>query len=181
MKETNFFENFNNSKKEIIIEESYFNNSYEFILIKLIGLIDTYNSMQFFQIIKDFLELSERKVFILDLHKLNYISSTGIGIFVELLKFCNNKKIIFYLMNINQNINEVFNLLGFKSFFNIIKELKDINDEKIERSVFPLKLPCPHCKTELLLKKIGSFKCLRCSNIFRVIDNNGEIRIEKRG
>ena len=81
-------------------------------------------------------------------------------------------------MNINQNVDEVFNLLGFKSFFNYIKEIKDISDEKIKRSIFPVKIKCPSCSTELMARKIGSFKCSKCSAIFRITDKNNEIIIE---
>ncbi len=178
MEKTNFFSEFNVSSKGVTIFEDYFNNSYEFLILKINGFIDTYNSDSFLESIKKFISLTERKVCIIEMSGINYMSSTGIGAFVELLKFCNEKKIVFYMMNINQNVDEVFNLLGFKLFFNYIKEIKNINDEKIKRSVFPVKIKCPSCSTELIAKKIGSFKCSKCSNVFRITDKNNEIIIE---
>jgi len=180
MEKINFFNEFNTSSKEITIGENYFNNSYEFVILEISGLIDTYNSDLFLKNIKEFLKKTPRKVCIIEMSGINYMSSTGIGAFVELLKFCNENKIIFYMMNIGINVDEVFSLLGFKSFFNYIKELKDISDEKIQRSIFPAKIQCPHCSTELMAKKIGSFKCSKCSSIFRVIEKNEKIIIEKR-
>jgi len=178
MEKTNFFSEFNVSSKEVTIFEDYFNNSYEFLILKINGFIDTYNSDSFLESIKKFISLTERKVCIIEMSGINYMSSTGIGAFVELLKFCTEKKIVFYMMNINQNVDEVFNLLGFKSFFNYIKEIKDINDEKIKRSIFPAKIKCPSCSAELVVKKIGSFKCSSCSNVFRITEKNNQIIIE---
>jgi len=180
MEKTNFFEEFNNSNKELVINEDYFNNSYEFIILKVDGFIDTYNSTLFFNIIKNFINLASRKVCVIEMSGINYMSSTGIGSFVELLKFCTDKKIVFYIMNINNNIDEVFNLLGFKSFFNYIKELKDISNEKIKFSIFPAKVICPCCSAELTVNKIGSFKCSKCPGIFRITEKNNKIIVEKR-
>jgi anti-sigma B factor antagonist len=120
MESTEFFKEFNERNKEVEILEDYFNNSEEFIILKSIGLLDTYNSSQYYKTITQFLSLKPRKVCVMEITNISYMSSTGIGVFVELLKFCSDKKIVFYIMGIQTNVDEIFNLLGFKSFFNYI-------------------------------------------------------------
>lgn len=177
---TNFFDDFNNSSKEVKIEENYFNLSDEFVLLSISGIVDTYNSSLFLDTIKKFLDLKQRRVLVMDLNNVNYMSSTGIGAFVELLKYCTVNKTLLYLMKLNINVVEVFKLLGFSSFFNFIIELKDIKEEKIIRSLFPIQSKCIYCSTPLTLKKVGSFRCPSCSNTFRVVEQDGKVNIEKR-
>lgn len=178
--DTGFFEYFNNESKDVRIEEHYFNESEEFVLLKISGFIDTYNSTQFLREVTSFLEQKERKVLVLDLSGVSYMSSTGIGASVELNKFCIKNKIVLYFLGMQKSVKEVFSLLGFFSFFNYIDELKDIKEEKIHRSKFPATVQCPHCSKKYSIQKTGSFKCKGCTNMFRVIEKNNEIIIEKR-
>lgn len=180
MDKTGFFKTFNSSKKEVVIEEGYFNGSPEFVILGVKGHLDNYNSNDFSSKVTEFIRLQERKVVVLDISEVNYMSSTGIGAMIQLNKFCIGNKIILYILGIQKNVEEVFSLLGFKTFFNYIKELKDIKEEKIQRSMFPKKIKCPYCSASILLQKTGSFRCKSCSNIFRVVEKDGSIEIEKR-
>lgn len=177
MKITNYFDKFNNSGKELIIKETYFNNNYKFVILSLDGQIETYNSPVFYKVIKDFLILEERLVLVLDINFIYYISSTGIGTLLQLDKDCKADGIKLYLMGIQKNIDEIFSLLGFKTFFSYITDLNDIKEEKIIRSVFPINIKCPHCQSELIILKTGAFKCKNCQGIFRVLEENNEIKI----
>lgn len=178
IEKTNFFKELNDSQKEISIEENYFNNSEFFVLLTVKGSLDTYNSTEFMDIITKFCQLKTRKVLVINIKEVSYMSSTGIGAFVQLNKFTAAEDIKLYIMGIQKNVDEVFSLLGFKSFFNYIVDLKDIKEEKIVRSKFPHKFKCPHCQATLKASKTGSFKCKQCDKPFRVIEKDtGEIEI----
>jgi len=180
MEITNYFDKFNNSDKELIIEERYFNEDTRFVMLGLKGLIDTYNTIPFYDNIKKFLALEERLVLVLDMNSISYMSSTGIGIFLQIDKDCKAGNIKLYLMGIRKNVDEVFSLLGFKMFFNYITELNDIKEEKIIRSIFPQKIKCPNCGITLKISKIGAFKCTGCLKTFRIVEkNNNEIGVNK--
>ena len=180
LEKTNFFNDFNMSNKEVGISENYFNNSDEFVLIACTGFLDTYNSTLFMSTIQKFLSLKPRKIVVMDIASINYMSSTGIGSLVSLTKYCREKDVKLYIMGMQPNVAEVFSLLGFTQFFDYITELKDIKEEKIVRSLFPLKVKCPYCQSELVTKKIGSFRCPQCLNTFRVVEKYGLISVEKR-
>lgn len=174
------FQKLNNESKDISIEVKYFNNSEEYVLLKLTGFLDTYNSDDFSRAVVKFLEKKDRKILVIDISSVNYMSSTGIGAFTALNKYCHQSNIKLYILGIQKNVKEVFSLLGFQSFFSYIDELKDIKEEKIKRSKFPIKIKCPYCEASLVAQKTGSFKCKRCENIFRLTEKNDKINIEKR-
>lgn len=178
LEKTNFFDELNSSNREVTIEENYFNNSAYFVLLSIRGIVDTYNSNEFMNGIMKFCELSEIKVLVINIKEVNYMSSTGIGAFVQLNKYCAENKIKLYVMGIQKNVGEVFSLLGFKSFFNYIIELKDIKEEKIVRSKFPHKFKCPHCNAVLQAQKTGKFRCSQCDKIFRIEEeDDGKISV----
>jgi anti-anti-sigma factor len=178
VKKTDIFNELNSAGREITIEENYFNNSEFFVLLSIKGIIDTYNSNDFMNSIMKFCKVVERKILVINIKEVNYMSSTGIGAFVQINKFCHEENIKLYIMGIQSNVGEVFSLLGFKSFFNYITELKDIKEEKIVRSKFPHKFKCPHCSASLEAKKTGAYKCSQCQKTFRVTEEkDGSIAV----
>lgn len=55
----------------------------------------------------------------LDCKELNYISSSGLRLFLSLLKSCKPNGNSLTLENLNDNIKKVFTMTGFSSLFNI--------------------------------------------------------------
>ena len=177
MVKTDFFKELNESNKQFTIEENYFNSSELFVLLSIRGMIDTYNSNDFMNSITNFCSLKERKVLVFNVKEISYISSTGIGALIQLNKFCIEESIKIYIMGIQKNVEEIFSLLGFKSYFNYISNLNDIKEENIIRSKFPYKLNCPYCEAILMGVKTGSHKCEQCSSVFRIAEENDTISI----
>lgn len=70
---------------------------------------------------KDFQTLmtSKDKNIIIDCKDLNYISSSGLRLFLSLLKNCKPNGNSLTLENLNDNIKKVFTMTGFSSLFNI--------------------------------------------------------------
>lgn len=162
----------NGSKVDISIVLSYYSDN--ILLYKMSGQIDTYNSIDTSKAIKESINDNIVTKIIIDMENIRYMSSTGIGIFVELLQYTKDKKIKFFLINMQSKTEEVFKLLGFYSLFNILKDYSEIDIADIKMSIFPLVTKCPHCNAAVKLPKVGRFKCSSCSKIIAV-DNEGNI------
>lgn len=152
------------------------------LIIRMTGQLNTYNSTPFQKKTHLILSTSFRKL-IFNLSGINYVSSTGIGAFTQILKeFSKDSKPgIITLAEIQPKVYEVFQLLGFTTFFRIF----DTADSAVahfqnhqEISMFPKILNCPLCNIKLKALKSGKFRCSKCRSIL-VIDSNAKIFIEK--
>ena len=92
-----------------------------FALLEISGRVTSENS----ETLKDYLqELGKREQQILiDCSALEYISSTGLGALLVLLKLIQNKKGILRLFSVSPRIVEVFKISGFDKFFPIFPNL----------------------------------------------------------
>ena len=88
------------------------------ILVSLEGDLDTAAAQE---TEKDFQDLmnSKGKNIVIDCKDLNYISSSGLRLFLSLLKSCKPNGNSLILENLNDNIKKVFTMTGFSSLFNI--------------------------------------------------------------
>lgn len=70
---------------------------------------------------KDFQKLQEakNKEITIECKDLNYISSSGLRLFLSLLKSCKPNGNSLILENLKDNIKKVFTMTGFSSLFNI--------------------------------------------------------------
>jgi anti-anti-sigma factor len=114
---------YNNTNKEITISYELFK---DLITVKLRGYIDTYNSIKFTNIINEFFNSLKFKIMIIDLEYITMMSSTGIGSMLEISKKCATGNIKLYLLKMNRKVLDIFELLGFKSFFSIIDDVSQI-------------------------------------------------------
>lgn len=86
--------------------------------VRLIGLIDTNNSNRVKKVLFALLDETELgKEYVLELSRLNYISSTGVGLLSYLLIESQKKQIRLILENINPRVRDLLSTLGFLSFF----------------------------------------------------------------
>jgi len=163
--------NLDSTKDDINIEGDYLNE--KTAILYFTGLIDTYNSNKVQNEINNFIQNNlNLKHIVLHLEGVNYISSTGIGAVVEFYKTLKESNMELYLMKVQENVKNVFSLLGFSALFNYIEDVNDI--KKVEKQIFPRKIQCPKCSTAFNIIKSGSFRCSNCKHIFRV-NNKGEI------
>lgn len=156
------------------IEISYERLSNCLIVFHFRGQLDTYNtnivSKSFFSFIQKNGE--GLKNIVLDLEQVHYISSTGVGLIVEMFKTSKDIGAQLYLMNIIDNVLDVLKLLGFSTLFNIITDISEVEENKPQ--VFPKIVKCPSCGSKYKVIKSGAFKCSSCKHIFR-INSKGEI------
>ena len=85
-------------------------------VVHLDGFIDTYNS-SFFQTKVTKVIAFNYKALIFDCPNLSYVSSTGIGAFINLWKAIRLQGGNFVFLNVQSKVMEVFQLLGFSKSF----------------------------------------------------------------
>lgn len=145
------------------------------------GLLDTYNSPHFTRKCNFLIDSGVSKL-VLDLSSTTYVSSTGIGAFVDLLKRVKPRGGNVVLVNVQPKVHEVFQLLGFTSFFSFEDSVKKakalfIGETEEVKSLFPKTFRC-RCGKRLKTSKPGRFRCPQCSSIITVLDT-GKASIAK--
>ncbi|HOJ64725.1 MAG TPA: STAS domain-containing protein [Spirochaetota bacterium] len=106
-----------NNKKEIKIEDSIrltITEENDITLITIKGYIDYSNYLDFQREINFFIKNNAKIIFICK--ELNYISSSGIASFVQFAKKIEEKKGKVVLVNIQNKIQEIFNLIKMSNF-----------------------------------------------------------------
>jgi anti-anti-sigma factor len=146
------------------------------IIIKAVGYIDTYNTTFFSKKVDKVIDNKIHNL-VFDMGGVSYMSSTAIGSFTAFLKRVRILGGDIVLCNISPKVSEVFQLLGFASFFKIVNS----KDEAIEvlsksgtSSVFPYLFKCPICSKSLKAPKQGRFRCTACKT---VLDVSQEARV----
>jgi anti-anti-sigma factor len=94
-----------------------------FVLLEVIGRVDSENA----EILKDYLvELGKREQQVLiDCSAMDYISSTGLGALLMLLKLITKQQGTLRLFGLSPRIAEVFEISGFNKLFSISPCLDD--------------------------------------------------------
>lgn len=141
------------------------------VIIRMAGLIDTYNSDFFRNQASKVIESGYRNI-IFDASATTFMSSTGIGAFTALLKQTRQKQGSMTIFGMPSKIYEVFQLLGFTSFFQFCNTREEaigmLNVEQPRRSAFPIHISCPVCNRKLKAVKSGRFRCSSCRVILSV-------------
>lgn len=145
------------------------------MFVKLQGYIDTYNSHEFLlEVLHSLIQKGFCKI-IFECSALTFVSSTGIGTFVEILKYAREMGggIAFY--SLYPKIEEIFYLLGFNQFFLIGKDKKEaiekLNNKIAKTLIGDRETECPVCKKPITLTKPGRFRCTNCKSIINVNDD----------
>jgi anti-anti-sigma factor len=146
--------------------------------LALTGYLDTYNSASFQKRVQKVIDSGYKRL-IFDCGKLNYVSSTGIGLFTAFLKTVKSADGDIVLYNVQPKVFDVFQLLGFSRFFNIKDSRSDAENyfrggRGLETdAVFPHIFACPICAKKLKAVKAGRFRCTECKTILAVDERGG--------
>ncbi|MCK5250258.1 MAG: STAS domain-containing protein [Spirochaetaceae bacterium] len=149
------------------------------IIIRLAGLIDTYNADFFRNQAIRVVEAGYRNI-IIDATATTFMSSTGIGAFTALLKTIRQKQGSMIIFGMPARIFEVFQLLGFTTFFQFCatrdEALGMLNVDSSPVEVFPVLIVCPVCNRRLKAVKAGRFRCSSC-RVILMVDKEGETHL----
>lgn len=96
--------------------ELYIQEQENKVIGKLKGRLDTLASTQFALDMKPLMDMAEKQI-ILDCKELEFISSSGLRLFLTLRKQSMSKGGSIIIANINDNVRDVFSLTGFFSLF----------------------------------------------------------------
>lgn len=142
------------------------------VVVFLKGQIDNFNAAFFQEKINRILESRYRNI-VFRCSSLEYVSSTGIGIFTKFFSDVKNRGGNVVFMDLQPKVYEVFQLLGFTHFFNIKATIEEAvefltDDKNITVSTFPLSFECPLCNAKLRTTHEGRFRCSNCKAIISV-------------
>jgi len=93
-------------------------------VIELNGRLDTTNYNEIEKKFDELISNNEVKLLV-DCANLNYISSSGLRVLLKSLKAINAAKGKFILCSLQENIQEVFEISGFSSIFQICADQND--------------------------------------------------------
>lgn len=150
------------------------------IVVFIKGSIDNYNAGYF----NDKVEAILQSRYINITFKcalLEYISSSGIGVFAKFHSALKERGGNLVFMDLQPKVREVFQLLGFTNFFNIKASMPEVieffNEPKnMGATVFPISFDCPICASKLKAFHPGNFRCSNCKAIIQV-NSDGKVLI----
>lgn len=93
-------------------------------VLALTGRLDTTNYGELEKKINELIASNEIKI-IVDCHNLDYVSSSGLRIFLMGLKKINAANGRFVLCGLQDNIKEIFEISGFSSVFEIFNSVDE--------------------------------------------------------
>jgi len=142
------------------------------LLMHLVGYIDAYNNHHFQKKVAMVIEAGFTRL-VLDMRGINFIGSTGVGGLVALMRTLREKTGDVVLQELQPNVYEVFQLLGFSRFFNVSEGLQESLahfSKEAPVPVFPRVVPCPICALKLRAGRSGRFRCPHCRTILALAE-----------
>ncbi len=115
------FEEFNKRDIGVTLRGTFVKGSSLKVIIEVDGYLDNVNSTHFMETVaKVIQENASIKTVVIDLLKISYISSTGIGALSNILIQTKKTNIVLYLINVGRKVRSVLDTLGMTGFFNIV-------------------------------------------------------------
>lgn len=87
--------------------------------------LDVKDAAQFKQSVLNLINETEKNRIVFDLNKLNFIDSSGVGIFLSILRFVNSRGGEVKLSGITQPIRTILELVSMHKIFEIFKTTTD--------------------------------------------------------
>jgi len=154
---------------------SYQRERNQVISLQLTGYIDSYNTHKFRAEIMKVVSLGFVKL-LFDLSQVSYISSMGVGDLVGIHKKVRECRGNIALLNPQRKVEEIFDLLGFATFLNVMHATKEevldslFANATLPQKSFPYVFKCPICDKRLLVKRPGVFRCPECRTVLGITD-----------
>ena len=149
------------------------------VIVRISGFIDTFNSDFFRKQVNRVIEAGYNQI-IFDTTATTFMSSTGIGAFTALLQTIKQKQGSLIIFGMPPRIFEVFQLLGFTSFFQFSASRNEalgmLRNPSVSLSVFPVVFSCPVCHRKLKAGKSGRFRCSSC-RVILAVNPEGDVHL----
>jgi anti-anti-sigma factor len=94
------------------------------IVLEILGRVDTTNYGKLDEILSDNITKNEKNI-IIDCSEMDYISSSGLRIFLTGFKKINAINGNYFLCGLQESIKEIFDISGFTSIFKIFVNQED--------------------------------------------------------
>ncbi|NBC29106.1 MAG: anti-sigma factor antagonist [Spirochaetes bacterium] len=119
-----------NSKEPDLRVSAQTDSSYpDLVILSLEGSLDTENATAFHRSIDEVMTTLEScRILVFDLHRLKYISSSGIGAFTNILVAAERYGYQIFLYRLSANVRVVFDTLGFSQFFRLIEDWGEVRE-----------------------------------------------------
>lgn len=145
----------------------------EVLILHMKGNLDYHCSNELSKKIDLCLEKSNKIV--MNVSNVGYMSSIIIGTLVSAFQKCKKSGGSLVFVGMRPKIYEIFQLLGFATFFHFEESVNDainlINKtDVVEEKIFPKVISCPICKKRLKASKSGIFRCPKCKTILKIDD-----------
>ena len=98
-----------------------FNQQNGCLVLNFTGQLDAYSEKQFTDFVTDLLEANDYPV-IIDLSKIDFIDSSGLGAMVQTAKYCNKKKRSFLVVG-NARVKQTFKLVRLEEYLHLVQDL----------------------------------------------------------
>ena len=93
-------------------------------IVNISGRLDTTNFRQLEDVLGEQISNDEKNI-IVDCSEMEYVSSSGLRIFLMMLKKIDAKQGKFIISNLQAHIFEIFEIAGFTSIFKITKNIDE--------------------------------------------------------
>jgi anti-anti-sigma factor len=141
------------------------------LVLKPIGQIDTYSTHFFQRSVRRAIDAGFVNLVFL-LSAVNYVSSVGIGAFVQFQKAAKEKGGRIAIAEIHPKVMEIFRLTCLDKFFVCADSLDEaVAPLKSQVPVFPKSIQCPICDKKLRVVKSGRFCCPKCKTVLSIKDS----------
>lgn len=102
----------------------------DFILLKLQGeLLDAYTANEMLEKVDELLdEEKQTKKIIIDLHGLNFINSTGLGVLIKILTKARNVGGEVIITRVEKRVKDLLVITKLNSVFKVVDTLKDAKE-----------------------------------------------------
>jgi anti-sigma B factor antagonist len=137
------------------------------LIVHAAGYIDIYNTEFFRKRMEKAIESGFVRI-VIEMSRVTYVSSTGIGAFVSLLRTVKHGNGDLVLNHVQPKVYEIFRLLGFSQFFAFMENLEESIahfSQSFESPEFSTAFRCPICSKMLKASRVGRFRCGECKTI----------------
>ncbi|MBT2652778.1 MULTISPECIES: STAS domain-containing protein [Oceanobacillus] len=97
------------------------------IVLKVAGEIDAYTAPKLKETLLPLIKESSNHVQV-DLEEVNYMDSTGLGVFVSALKASKEKESNFELINVQDRVYRIFEITGLDEIIQLKAAIRGVNE-----------------------------------------------------